>query len=393
MQKKIRVAIMADEFDRRPERTLLPRRLIEKLLEDKSVELTLVHSKRMPDEPLYQKAREILLPRTELPWATRFISFIRFCLTTKERFDIVHWFVPRPFPFFWLFPATHTVVMAHGGGDVLNSGTWTLGRLIFNYTLKWFHKYIFAVIAVSDYGNREIIYAYGIPPWKVHTIYNPVDPIYLAPVNEDFGLRVRHEYGIQDVQYFFSVSRFRLHKNIGRILEAYVEYRSENPNAVEHLVLGGGSVQEFEKVYGKLPDSPYVKDIHFLGYIPTDHMPALYRGAHAYVFISLNEGFGMPVIEAFACGVPVITASTTSLPEVAGDAAIIVDPHDPHALAEAFRFVGNPGTKAELVRRGFARSRFFTWEKTYARTLGLFRELIDKKRSVALTPVNEAAIS
>ena len=380
---------MADEFDRRPERTPLPRRLIEKLLEEKDVELTLIHSKRMQDEPIYQKAREILLPRIELPWATRFVSFVRFCLTTNEEFDIVHYFVPRVFPFFWLFPAKHTTVMMHGGGDVLNPGIWTIERVIFNYTLKWFHRYVAAAIAVSDYGNREIIYAYGIPPYKVHTIYNPLDPTFLVPPDEKRVEAVRSKYDLGRREYFMYLGRCALHKNVGNLVNAYLIYRRENPKSKELLVIAGDTKEEYERAFGALPESPFSSDIRFLDYVPGEDLPALYRGAKALSFVTLNEGFGVPVIEAFASGTPVIVASTTSLPEVAGDAAIIVGPHDPHALASAMKLVGDPLVRSEMIRRGYARSRFFTWEKTYGRTLGLFRTLMEEKRPVALPPKNE----
>src|SRR4051812_26308948 len=111
--KKIRVAMMSDELDRKPERTPFFRRLITELLKDPAIELTLVHAKPNPYQPLYKQAREIILPRIELPIASRFVSFIRFCLTTKEEFDVVHWFSPRVFPFFWLFPAKKKVIMTH----------------------------------------------------------------------------------------------------------------------------------------------------------------------------------------------------------------------------------------------------------------------------------------
>ena len=106
-------------------------------------------------------------------------------------------------------------------------------------------------------------------------------------------------------------------------------------------------------------------------------MPILYAGARALAFVTLNEGFGVPIIEAMACGTPVITSSVTAMPEVAGDAALIVNPRNPEALAEAFALISNnPELRAELVRRGFARVHFFTWKKSFSKTLTLFRELV-----------------
>src|SRR3989344_1430820 len=99
--KKIRVAIVGDDFDHRPERTLFIRRMIEALIERPEIELTIVHSHAMPDEPLYKKVHEVLIPQLKLPTASRFASFLRYCLTTKDEFDIAHYFKPRLFPFFW----------------------------------------------------------------------------------------------------------------------------------------------------------------------------------------------------------------------------------------------------------------------------------------------------
>jgi len=374
---KIRVAIMADEFDRRPERTLYFRRLIERFIEDPTIELTLVHPKPMPDEPIYSQVREVILPRVQLPFATRFVSFIRYCLTTKDEYDIVHWLMPRPFPFFWLFPAKKRVIMAHGGGDVLLPGMRTFAREVFNYTIIWFQKHIDAMIAVSEYANKEIIYAYRMPPEKVRTIYNPVDPMYDTLPTDLERTEVLKRYDLIDTPYFVYIGRFRLHKNTGNLVRAYLTYREQHPDARELLVLGGSAREEYERTFGVLPQSPYAKDIHFIGYQASEYLPALYQGAVALVFVTLNEGFGLPVIEAMACGTPVITSSTTSLPEVAGGAGIIVDPKNPNAIADALGLVVRPEVRSLLKQRGLERSKLFTWDATYKATITLYRDLLE----------------
>lgn len=370
---------MADDFDLRPERTLFFRRLIERLIEEEGIELTLIHSKPMPDEPLYKKAREILLPQIPLPYATRFVSFIRFCLTTKKKFDIVHWLKPRLFPFFWLFPARRTLIMAHGGGDVIVEGTWTFSRRVFNYTIILFQKYVDAMIAVSEYANKEIIYAYRMPPEKVRTIYNGLDPVYESIPDNETMSRILSQYSIKAHVYFLFLGRPELHKNVGNLVSAYVKYRERNPKSKEVLVLGGSTKAKYEKTFGTLPLSPFSADIHFLGYIPTENLPALYRRAAALAFISINEGFGVPLIEAMACGTPVIASSVTSLPEVVGNAAIIVNPLDTNAIAEALALVCKAPVRAALIKRGFARAQFFTMKKTLDNTVALYKELAGVK--------------
>ncbi len=369
---------MTDDFDPRPERTLYYRRLIERLIASPELEVTLVHAKAVPDEPLYAQTREVIMPRVQLPFGSRFVAFLRYCLTTEDRYDIVHWLKPRIFPFFWLFPARRIIVMAHGGGDVFVPGIWTLSRRIFNWTMIYFGNRIHTLIAVSEYANKEIVYAYRAHPEKVVTIYNPVDPLYTQPFSETVEAEIRREHGLRE-PYFFSISRFRLHKNIGRTVEAFVRYRTEHPESREHLALGGGSLDEFETAYGPLLDSPYTKDIHFLGYIPSEHLPALYRGATALVFISLNEGFGLPVVEAMACKTPVIVSNVTSLPEIAGDAGVIVDPQSTSDVAAAMSRVAlDEPFRRQLVERGYKRSTFFTWDKNFASVLALYKRALSQ---------------
>lgn len=375
----IRVAIMADEFDRRPERTLYFRRFIDYLLDDPAIDLTLIHSKQMPGETAYQRAREVLLPRIPLPFGTRFFSFIRYALTTRDRYDILFWCMPRVFPFFWLFPTKHHVVMAHGGGDVILPGIWTLSRVIFNYTLILFQRSVAVMVAVSNFANKEIQDAYRMKPEKVRTIYNAVDPLYADLPTDAEVARVRTRYALGDARYFVYLGRFRLHKNVKNLIQGYLAYRDTHPEAKELLVLGGGDRPEYDRTFGDLPNSPYVRDIRFIGYVPAEDLPGLYRGARALAFVTLNEGFGMPVIEAMACGTPVITSSVTSLPEVGGDAAIIVDPTNPQALADAFAVVAtNEQERAGMIERGFRHSKRFTWEKTMEGWRTLFQELVER---------------
>lgn len=382
----MKIAIMTDDFDPRPERTLYYRRLIEYLLEQPSIELSLVHSRSVPDEPLYKKAREVIMPRIQLPFASRFVAFLRYCLTTKDSYDIVHWIKPRIFPFFWWFPARKQIVMAHGGGDVLVAGVWTMARRIFNWTIILFQKYIDAFIAVSEYANKEIIYAYHVPPEKVFTIYHYVDELYTSLPDDASVAGTLSSYGITPKSYFLCISRFSPHKNIRHLVLAYIRFREQNPDAREILVFGGGRRQDYAHTFGEMPDSPYAKDIRFLGYVPAEHLPSLYRGSVALSFVTLNEGFGFPIIEAFACGTPVITSSVTAMPEVAGNAAILVDPTDVDALAQALALVKNPDVRATMIARGSQRCRIFTRERSFQAILDLYRSVLSDKKSLVFPP-------
>lgn len=376
--KKIRIAVMADAFDRRPEHTLFFRHVIEELVASPEFDVTLIHYKPMPDEPLYTQAREVLLePVRFIPYARHFFAFLRYCLTTKDRYDIVHSFTARLYPFFWLFPARKRVVMAHGGGERLAPGKWTLERALFVAMIVFFQKYIDVIIGVTEYAAKEIIYAFFVPPEKVTTINPHLDETYLTLPSVDTVTHIlESEYRLSYGNYFVFIGRLRAHKNVGNLVEAYLRYRESHPEATEHLAIGGGLQAEFEKNFGPIRPSPYVKDIHFLGHIPNEHMPVLYMGARALAFVTLNEGFGIPIIEGFACGTPVITSMVTSMPEVAADSAILVDPRNPDALAEAFALVAHDeALRHELMRRGKERCKHFTWDRVVTETFALFRRV------------------
>ncbi len=377
--KKMRIALMTDLLDVKTEREPFYRYLIYEWLKDPSLDITLVHAKPFPDQPIYKDERvhEIVLPRIELPFASRYVSFIRFCLTTKERYDIVHWFTPRIFPFFWLFPAKKFVVMTHGGGDILaptDFRSWS--RWIFNHTLIWFSARVHAFIAVSGFGNREIIYAYKVPPEKVHTIYNGMDKIYEREPSEAQTRAVLQKFGLEKNNYILFLGRFRLHKNVGNLVKAYILYREKNPEAKEKLALIGSSKNEYVRTFGALPDSPYVADIIFGGFAQVDELPSLYGGAFALSFVTLNEGFGMPILEAWACKTPVVTSNISAMPEVAGNAAIVVDPTKPEALAEALAMLRIKDVREKLIERGYKRSRFFTIERCAAATKALWERVL-----------------
>jgi glycosyltransferase involved in cell wall biosynthesis len=122
------------------------------------------------------------------------------------------------------------------------------------------------------------------------------------------------------------------------------------------------------------------EQVTFTGYVPDEDLPALYNAAELFVFPSLYEGFGLPVLEAMACGAPVVTSNTSSLPEVAGDAAILVDPYDVNAIAQAMRQVLEDPALAEALRqKGLERAKLFTWEKTARQTIAVYEKVLGEK--------------
>ncbi|MBI4093826.1 glycosyltransferase, partial [Candidatus Kaiserbacteria bacterium] len=138
----------------------------------------------------------------------------------------------------------------------------------------------------------------------------------------------------------------------------------------------GSTRAEYDRTFGELPDSPFTSEIKFVGYVETDDVPSIYAGAMVISFVTLSEGFGMPIIEGGACKAPIIVSNFTASPEAAGDAAIVVDPHDQQALADAFRLVQKPEVRKTLIERAYRRSRFFTIEMSTRSTIAVYKQVL-----------------
>ena len=218
------------------------------------------------------------------------------------------------------------------------------------------------VLVDSAATQRDLIATYEVDPAKVEVLYCGVDPVFQPQDSRAARQAVRQRYGIEE-PYFLSVGTIQPRKNIARIiaaLQGVVE--SGFPH---HLVHVGQPGWLYEPIFAA-PREHHVSDrVHFLTGVDSDEdLATLYCGATAFVFPSLHEGFGIPVLEAMACGTPVITANVSSLPEVAGEAAILVDPTDVSAIGEALvELAANEGLRAQLVAAGRARAARFTWQR------------------------------
>jgi glycosyltransferase involved in cell wall biosynthesis len=376
--KKPKVALMTYAIDNRPAKgsALYARKLVEHLIARDEYDYCLVHYEAC-DDPIYTLgAHEIIMPLVRLPFGTRFVRQLLFFWKYRhDRFDLVHWFQPRVYPFFWLAPARHTVVTAHGAGDITAPGVFSLSRLMFNVVLKHANHYLSAIIGDSEFAREEIIEFYHTNPAITHNIpLGGAEDFHL--LTPDHTMETLRRYGI-DREYILTVSRHVRHKNIARLVAAYDELRAQHPERNELLVVVGARSLAYNENEARRTASPFADDIRFIEFIQTEDLNALYAGARVMAFPSLNEGFGLPVIEAFASGVPVITASTTALGEVAGDAAITIDPLDQAALTAALaRVLSDTELREELMRKGLARAAQFTWKETAAHTANLYQRLL-----------------
>jgi glycosyltransferase involved in cell wall biosynthesis len=225
-----------------------------------------------------------------------------------------------------------------------------------------------AVIACSENTRRDLRRFYGVDEGKVYVIPEAADPMF-SPCRMPGDLqKVRCRYGLRK-PYILSVGTLQPRKNIPRLVQAFLQAR-QAPGFDLDLVLVG------KEGWGPglgLGSEAVEAGIRMTGYVPEDDLPVLYSGATAFVYPSLYEGFGLPVLEAMACGTAVITSNTSSLPEVAGDAAVYVDPSRTESLVQALLDVARrPAWRRELGERGLRRAQRFSWDDTARKTLAVY---------------------
>lgn len=229
-----------------------------------------------------------------------------------------------------------------------------------------------AILAVSESTKRDLIEKLGIYDQKVTVTHLGVDAEFNTaekPQDKNYLATYKIRY-----PYFITLSTIEPRKNIESTIEAYSLWRDQSDeNNPPHLIIAGGRGWKSKAVDATVQSSKYAKDIHLIGYIDSRHRPALLRHAKALIFPSYYEGFGLPALEAMACGTPVITSFTGSMSEVVGDAAIMVDPYNVADIVQALETL--PSVADQLRRCGRERARQFSWQETARKTLQVLKSL------------------
>ncbi|MEP7152954.1 MAG: glycosyltransferase family 1 protein [Nitrospira sp.] len=230
------------------------------------------------------------------------------------------------------------------------------------------------VVTVSEFSAREIEALYGVPREQVVVIYNGVSEEFVPEHDEQVMADVRQRWAIPAAGFILFVGGADPRKNHRVFLQAVARSRSQLGGRA--LVLVGDAEHPQGSYRATAQELGLEQDVRCTGRLDREDLRRLYSCADLFVFPSRYEGFGMPVLEAMACGAPTITASTSSLPEVAGEAALLVDPDDVEALGKAMvRVLSDPALRQGLRQRGFDRARLFTWQRAAWRTSALYREL------------------
>lgn len=230
------------------------------------------------------------------------------------------------------------------------------------------------VLADSAATQRDLIGQYGVCEGKIRVVYPGVEGIARASEAHIAALRAARDL---PERYLLFLGTLQPRKNLTRLVQAFARYLARSGDPDLSLVLAGqvGWLIEPERdLYAHLPRA-FRERLRLLGYVADAEVAALYSGALAFVFPSLYEGFGFPVLEAMRCGTPVLCAQSASLPEVAGEAALLVDPLDVASLADGIeQIVRDSALRAELIGRGYVRAAGFTWERAARQTLQVLCE-------------------
>jgi glycosyltransferase involved in cell wall biosynthesis len=235
------------------------------------------------------------------------------------------------------------------------------------------------VITDSEHARQEIMADFQVAPERIKAIMLGFDPRMLAPVDPVATAAVRQKYGLP-AGYLLYVGTIQPRKNIDTLIEAYARLRAQR-SGMPKLVIVGRKGWLYDRLFARISELGLVDEIIFTGFVPDGELPHIYAGAALFAYLSFFEGFGLPPLEVMACGLPVVTSDTTSLPEVVGDAGIAVPPADVDAVAAAMARILDDGAFARrLGERGRERAGLFSWEAAARQTLEIYRQVVQNEK-------------
>jgi glycosyltransferase involved in cell wall biosynthesis len=234
------------------------------------------------------------------------------------------------------------------------------------------------VITISESTKRDVVQLLGVPPDRVDVAYCGVDKVF-RPLPAAETAHFRNERALPD-RFILFLGTLEPRKNVQRLIRAYGQWRQAAPD-IPRLVVAGGKGWYYDQIFAEVEHLGLTGDVIFPGYVIPQELPWWYNAADLFVYPSRFEGFGLPVLEAMACGTPVVTTNVASLPEVAGDAALLVSPDDEAQLVEAMRrALSEVSVRQEMVTKGLAHAADFTWTRTARQTLETYDRALAEER-------------
>jgi len=228
------------------------------------------------------------------------------------------------------------------------------------------------LIAVSAHAAAESVRLLGVPAERIDVVYHGVDPAF-RPLPEDEVLAFRRRRGLPE-RFVFFVGTLEPRKNLVRLVEAFARVRDDRVG----LVLAGGKGWLYDELFASVEALGLNEQVIFPGYVMSEELPLWYNAATLLAYPSVYEGFGLPVLEAQACGTPVLTSNVSSLPEAAGDAAVMVDPYDVESLAEGLnRLLAGESLRHDLRAAGLVHAKKFSWPRAAQDTARVYHRALD----------------
>ena len=250
-----------------------------------------------------------------------------------------------------------------------------LNRWYLNLTMPLYCRRATHVIVVSDCTRRDLMVAYGVPAEKITVVHEAAAPCF-GPQPPAVVEAARTRYDLPK-RYLFFVGTIEPRKNLARLLTAFEPLYAGG--LTDGLVIVGRRGWLYDDFFARLEASSAREAVFLPGYVPDEDLPVLYTGAQALVLPSLYEGFGLPVLEAMACGTPVACSKVSSIPEIGGDAVLYFDPTDVEAMTGVIGRVLRDGVlREEMQARGLARAARFSWERTAQETLAVYRQVVGR---------------
>jgi glycosyltransferase involved in cell wall biosynthesis len=302
-------------------------------------------------------------PRVRIPWE----QVLAPALLKLGRADVYHG-VLNVVPLLCPVPS---VVTIHDLSPFLFTQTFRrVNRAYTQWAIKVASRRATRILAVSEFTKREIVRWLHVPPERVVVTYDAAEPRFRPPDPAELAA-FRRRAGLPD-RFILFVSTLEPRKNVPTLLEAYARIVGSTDAP---LMIGGGKGWLYDPIFAKAEALGLSDRVRFVGFIENDDLPLWYAAATVFTLPSLYEGFGMGLLEAMSCGTPVVTTTSSSLPEVVGDAGIQVSPTDADALADALlRVLNDAELRHEMRERGLRQAQRFSWRETAERTLAAYRE-------------------